>query len=121
MLANRLRHYYQLFWLIGIGIVLFHCSIITVNEQGEFHTTHIRTLVLEEVEQGIDLDRLTLQTSDTGKSYQEVCVFSANGDQWFWLNSVLGRTLQMSFSSRIARHPRPSLKCLRFDSSGGYS
>ncbi len=69
-----------------------HCSIASVNEQGQPHITPIGTVFLRDDQTGYFFDTYTKQFAENVKYNPKVCVMAVNASKGFWLKSlVLGK------------------------------
>ncbi|XID74798.1 pyridoxamine 5'-phosphate oxidase family protein [Alkanindiges sp. WGS2144] len=69
-----------------------HCSIASVNEQGQPHITPIGTVFLRNDQTGYFFDTYTKQLAKNVENNPRVCIMAVNASKGFWLKSlVLGK------------------------------
>ncbi len=66
-----------------------HCSIASVNADGEPHITPIGSVILGKPGKAIYFERFPKQLPLNLQGNNKICVLAVNSSRWYWLKSLL--------------------------------
>lgn len=78
----------------------FYCSLSTINDQGEPHTSPIGSVYLTSAREGYFIEMFT--TSFRNKAGKKACIMAVNTSMFYWLASIVRGRFKTPPATRLA-------------------